>query len=1604
MRFFNGLYLLKVFCFTLIFISVKSYGQLSADFTASIQEGCSPLVVQFNDASSGNPTQWLWDLGNGNKSTKKDPGATYFTPGKYTITLTVKNASGENTVVKKDLIVVHADPTVAFSANSSDGCAPLDVFFKDGSIANNGTLNSWVWDFGDGTTSTLQNPDHTYNISDTFSVTLNVTNSFGCKKTLQNKDLIKVGGLIKAGFKYKYSSICSTPASVSFINTTVATGAIKYQWFFGDGASSTNVNPTHIYNTAGSFSVTLVAQNKEGCTNTYKQVINIGTVKTNFTYTGGCLNEPVIFADASSTTPVNETWDFGDGKTDTGITVSHTYNGAGPFTVTLTADFGGCISVIKKQITPGVKPKAAFYGTNNRKTCVYPVTVKFTNTSEGAENYKWLFGDGTSSDSINAQHTYTNPGTYSVALVAFNKTGCADTLMRTDFIQIGPPKILGIQDIPYEGCAPKSITFHPIIATPDSITSFKWTFGDGSSSTDSVPQHIYTNVGTYTVTLSIITAKGCTDSIAIINAVSLGTKPNANFIAKPLQSCAGDPIQFTDKSTGIITDWQWIFGDGSGSGEQNPLHQYLDTGYRSVTLIVSEYGCSDTLVRDKYVYLKPPVAKFSYNNFCAQPYSFAFKDSSINAKTWLWNFGDSTTDNTPSPKHIFTDTGKFPISLTVTNGKCSYTKYDTIQVVDENPSFTYKPLHSNFCKYDSLQFTVTQYQPENVKKYYWDFNDGNTQGFGGKLDTVYHSYTAAGNYLPRLTITDIHNCNRTVQQQVPLKIYGPAAAFSNTAGSCLSKIINFTDQSTSDGTYAITNWIWDYGDDSKTDTLTASPFSHSYSKTGTYDVTLKVTDANGCYDTIDNISAIEITQPVAGFFADSLTCANSALQFSDSSFGEEISYNWNFGDGNTSTAAAPQHAYSNEGLYNIKLTVTDKNGCTDSLTKLNYIKVSNPVSDFSLTDTSFNCPPVNVSPKNLSQNFTTLTWDFGDGNTSSEINPEHYYTTAGNYDVKLTVHGYGTSCFAEQTKKFILKGPTAELSYDSTSGCNPLNISFVAKTKNAVQFTWDFGNGIIQSGTDSVINYTYTSTGRFLPKLIAVDSGGCQVPIVNPDTIIVYGANAKFITQQGLNFCDSVDINFIDSSTAFFDNISSYKWNFDDVDSSISQNSFHTYHTANIYHPTLTITTQRGCVSAYIDSLNIGIINSPQISASVPDSSCVFSPVSLTAALNNTQSSNVSWLWNFGDGNTMQNQNANYTYSTSGKFPVSIIATNAEGCADTVKESIRINPLPPVDAGFDSVICLGQTTVLNATGAASYNWLTDASLSCTDCSNPIANPSANKIYFVTGKNLAGCTATDSVFVEVKRPSKVSITAPDSLCIGNTIQLTASGEEVYQWQPANLVSPTSGSQISSTPASTTVYSVIGTDTKRCFSDTAYKKVSVFPYPTIQIADSNVTIENGMNYDMNVTGSEDVVSWEWLPVNGLSCISCPNPVATPKSTITYTVKATNIAGCTVEKNITVTVVCKNDILFIPNTFSPNGDGMNDYFYPRGKGFTVKSLRIFSRWGDVVFEQSNFVPNNQASGWNGTYKGKALQPDVFVFVMQVICDNGQVFTSKGNVTLLR
>jgi len=756
---------------------------------------------------------------------------------------------------------------------------------------------------------------------------------------------------------------------------------------------------------------------------------------------------------------------------------------------------------------------------------------------------------------------------------------------------------------------------------------------------------------------------------------------------------------------------------------------------------------------------------------------------------------------------------------------------------------------------------------------------------------------------------------------------------------------------------------------------------------------------------VKNINAVQITKPVANFSVqDTIKCAQNTIQFIDSSDGVSLLYKWYFGDGANSTDPAPVHSYINEGRYDVKLVLNDKYGCTDSILKPKYVLVANPVAAFAIKDSSFVCPPVEIIPVNNSLNYNSVIWDFGDGNSSNEITPVHYYTLANNYQLKLIAHGYG-NCYDTVAKTIIVKGPSANLSYGPLAGCDSLSVSFTAPGKNTIQYIWDFGDGGIKISTIPSANYHYSIPGKLLPKLVIADSAGCKVTISTNDTITISGVDALYNAGIHLQTCDSLQYDFTDSSILYYDTIAGYQWKFGDGTGSLEFDPHHFYNKSGLYNTSLKVITKHGCIDDYVLPVDVSIDNTTQIFANIPDSTCLNSVASFSAGSVSGPSTDLTWQWFFGDGSQAYSKDTIHSYSTAQTYDVFVVGTNLAGCRDTVHHAMRIDPIPPLNAGIDSFICKGKSITLNATGANIYTWVADASLSCVNCASPIANPLFSTTYFLTGKNNFGCQSSDSINIEVKQPTTVSLFAPDTSCAGNIIQLQAKGAERYHWQPESEVSNSTDSTISSTPLATTTYTVIGGDSKGCFSDTASVTVNVFPYPTLQIADSVVTINAGDQYKVTTVGSPDIIFWQWLPLAGLSCSNCPEPLIQGATSRVYTVNAKNIAGCSVEKQINVTVLCKNQNLFIPNTFSPNADGMNDYFYPRGKGlFTIKSFRVFSRIGTIVFERSNFPPNQQSYGWDGKYNGQALQPDVYVYVVDVICDNGTVISSKGNITLLR
>lgn len=1582
--------------------SFNSIAQFKADFTADTTEGCNPLFVQFNDNSSGEVTSWKWDLGDGTISFEQNPSTIYTQPGLYTVKLVVSGADGTDSIEKINYIHVYESPTVDFSASPLSGCPPLTVNFTNNAEAGEGEIATIVWDFGDGKIASESSPSHVYTSSDTFGVTLTVTNTFGCKITADKPNIIQVYEGAMANFNYTYENICSPPTIVKFNNLSNSATAINYFWDFGNGTSSTEENPQCTYTQSGSYTITLKVTTDKGCIDTISKLISIGLVNPDFIIPEkACLNEPFSFQNNSSPMPVNAFWDFGDGTTATGIDVTHTYANAGTYQVKMDAEFGACNGSITKTITIGEKPVSAFAVDGSSFSCKIPTTINFLNQSANGNTYIWYFGDGDSSVETSPTHTYLKRGKYAVTLITFNSFGCSDTLVKTDLIQIGPLEIISLDSLPVKGCAPVIINPTAVINTTEPITSYQWNFGDGTTSNLQFPTHQYNNVGVYDVTLTITSASGCIDSFTLNRAVLVGEKVNPEFSATPTEVCAGESVSFTDLSDGDVNFWVWYFGDGSESHEQNPVHEYNDTGYFTVMLYVENNGCGDTITIEQYIKVNPPVARFISSLDCSNRFSRAFVDQSIGATSWNWDFGDGTTSTLQNPTHTYANSGLYNVVLTVTNGICTDDFTDSVNIISEMPKFSFSPL-TDFCKNTTVNFTAYDFTEASINYFKWNFGDGTTL-VGGPV--VSHVYTQAGTVSPYLIVVYVDGCRDTVQNgEHFINLFGPTASFSNPEGVCINNPVTFTDNSTTDGTHPITSWTWDFGD-STIQTFSAPPFSHLYTVPGTYPVSLIVQDSFGCRDTLAGKNKVLVAKPVAAFaLLDTIRCVESEVFFFNNSQGEGLSYLWDFGDGMNSVEQSPIHYYGQEGVYSVKLSITDKYGCKDSLYLQNILTISNPVATFILNDTFSVCPPLLIQPENTSSHYTSVLWNFGDGNTTNIFNPIHYYNTPGQYNITMIANGHG-DCADTAYGSVFIKGPSGDFSYTPLKNCIPGTVDFTAVTKNTSHYIWDFNNGITTETGDSTITFSYENAGNYLPKLIIKDLDGCEVAITGIDTIKVGSVEAQ-ISYTELDNCDSAQFVFFDSSLLENSFITDYTWIFNGKDSSSLPSPVVYFYNSAPNEVMLIVTTNLGCKDTAVQTVSGIIHTGPEISLSAPDSICLNLPVYFKAEEENNQTG-ISWEWSFGDENTSTEQNPVYTYTASNRYTVWVKGTNTNGCNDSTGKQLEVLALPEVDAGENEIICRNESVVLQASGANTYVWSPPSGLNCVNCQDPVAQPDSTIQYFVTGASTFGCAKTDSVLVNVIQPVTISLAAlNDTLCLGESTQLEVTGAAFYNWTPVTgLNDPAIGNPVAS-PTQTTNYTIIGfSDTSGCFTDTAHLTVTVGPLPALDITDSLVTIASGSSYPINLSVSPDVVAVTWNPPYGLSCANCFNPTASPSISTTYTASAYNSYGCQVQDNIRIVIICNNSNVYIPNTFSPNNDGHNDHFSARGSGlFTIKKMQVFNRWGLPVFAKNNVNPSDEKSGWDGTYNGELQPADVYVYVIEIQCENGTILSYKGNVTLLR
>ena len=372
---------------------------------------------------------------------------------------------------------------------------------------------------------------------------------------------------------------------------------------------------------------------------------------------------------------------------------------------------------------------------------------------------------------------------------------------------------------------------------------------------------------------------------------------------------------------------------------------------------------------------------------------------------------------------------------------------------------------------------------------------------------------------------------------------------------------------------------------------------------------------------------------------------------------------------------------------------------------------------------------------------------------------------------------------------------------------------------------------------------------------------------------------------------------------------------------------------------------------------------------------------------------NYSWTPSSGlSDSAIPNPIANPTATTT--YTVTTIDSN--NCIGTANVTVTVNPLPLANAGVDDTICIGYSDQLNASGGIFYSWVPASFLDNNQVNNPNCSALFNTTYTVTVTDANNCSANDSMIVIVLPAPIFQAWGDTTVCQGQTVMLHASGGTTYSWLPSNGLSNPNDSATFTTPFLTTNYTVIITDDVCSASDTLQVIVTIDPLPMAD-AGPDASIIAGDNYSINGTASG---TFSWTPTDGLSCTDCEDPVATPLVNSTYTLSAVNDFGCRAEDSMVITVNCSDDILYIPNVFSPNGNGKNDVFKVRSSGIReLNFLRVYDRWGELVFETAD-----QNVGWDGTFKGKLLPPAVYVFYLKAVCGDGFIISKQGNVTLVR
>lgn len=1526
-----------------------------ADFTYSTP--CQNTLITFTNTSNPH-TARIWNYGEGPVNDTAFNGShTYANPGNYTVTLTVSNGTCMD--VSTQVIHIIASPVADFTYSPVHGCPSLPTTFT--AIGPPGSVVHWLFDSSyhtDGTSAVYATPGGIDEID--MQLTDPATQ---CSITIVKLDTVYNGSL--SGLPEPGEGCAPLTVKFStFAYTRMFDGEkhpypypiASYSWSFGAGlGTSTDSTPTYIYTDTGRYVPGVTATSIYGCILSLDKPIRIDVNNPHLaTFTmsplHACVRDSIYFiATPVDTAPRIERyeWDFGDATGDDTLgRHAHKFAGPGRYVVKMKTYYRGCRDSAYESADTIVidSPKSVITG---EYSCSVKTQVTFGDSSTGADSRVWLFGDGDTSTIKNPVHNYPSISGYQVKLATYNiQSGCRDTATTNVKLLDADPHIHASDT---QICKNGTITFVSTIKGKVG-GPYKWFVNDTlvPGVTDTFLTYTYPIAGHYPLMLIVIDEHTCPDTTVFIHKGLDSTKlitvakPNPGFFILPVAGCAPLTVTLVDTTRDIPgatpVDFLWSFGDGAtlDTNVRSFTHTYQNPGTYTVSdSVTDDIGCSDKLTKTSVINVyQSHAAFFTVNAHPCINVPITFTNTTIGVASSFWQFGDGDTSHTKSPTHAYRNPGTYDVILTTTDVHGCVAS-DTVRgyIVIEQPDASFFLTDSTaICSPFNVHFTNTSAGADTSK---WSFGDGNTS----VVTSPANLYTSPGLFSVRLIAINRYGCRDTAYSTV--NIFGYSGAFSYTPDSgCNPVTVHFTSAFTN-----VSGITWDFADGITVEPTTFDTITHVYKVAGAFVPKLILSDNSGCQSTSIGLDTIKVEQLHAKFGTSPLViCAGTPFNLVDSStyrWSAINSWTWVYTN-DTNHFVSPLYTTSMAGTYPGFLKVSNSWGCSDTVTK-NIIIYALP--DVTAAHDTLIC--------------------VGDSTTLT-------VTGASSYVWSPVATLTCTTCTSVQAypavnTTYLVTGKDANGCIDTStvtiSTFTPAVAGFFSMCENDTRMLSGFITGGTWSSSDTSVGKIGSSTG----------------------TVMGISAGTSVITYSLSNNCHATQVISVDplphaalitgdtamciqNKVVLTDSVAAGLWSLNNANATFVAGPGDSITITGITAGTDTVvyvitnacgsdTTQREIV----------IHPLPDISGTMYMCAGTMTTLNATIAGGKWQSIDPAMA-------TVDTATGVVTGAAVGvgvnKDSARIVYTTALGCTDTTQVTVYAIPNPGTITGPDKMC---KDAVFNVTDTTpGGRWHTnDTAIIALDTTQAIVQAKdlgTAVISYIVGPNEGGCMDTALYTVKIIDPGFIiNNTLTDITCYqshNGIIALSISNgiaPFTYAWSNGDSATTLTG-------LDTGVYAVkvFETTTQCTLLDTFHITQPDSLIVSMMALTKDICKTSTGSAKATLSGGTKPYTYQWSN-NGM------DTMITGVAAGSYTFSVTDTKGCMKSDTVRVEdTTCLG--IIVHNGISANGDGINDTWIIEGlQYYPHNTAQVFDKWGDQVFEGTNYK-----NDWPGTGKGGTLLPD--------------------------